>query len=69
MSKLPRKLRIFRAKKRIRNIDIASATGASLQSVVNWASEARCPARIDEKHALALIALTNNYITMSDCGY
>jgi len=69
MLKLPRKLRIFRAKSRISNPEIVKYTGASLQSVVNWASEDRCPKKIDIKFAESLQRMSNGYITLRDCGH
>ena len=69
MSKLPRKLRIFRAKSGKRNLEISEYTGASLQSIVNWASDVRCPKKIEKQYAIALLQLSNGYITLEDCGY
>lgn len=68
MKKVPKKLRIFRAKSGIKNPQISIETGACLQSVVNWASDERCPKIIEMHHAIALVKLTNGYITLKDCG-
>lgn len=69
MSKLPRKLRIFRARRGWKNSYIAEKMGVSLQSVVNWASEKRCPAKIELHSAKRLVEITNGYVTLKDCGH
>lgn len=69
MSKLPKKLRIFKAKMGFKNSKIREATGAKTQSVVNWANDKYCPDRLRKKHAIALVELTKGYITLRDCGW
>lgn len=69
MLKLPRKLRIFRAKTGLSNPEIAEKAGVCLQSIVNWMSNKRCPAQIDIHNAKRLVEITNGYVTLKDCGH
>lgn len=69
MSKIPKKLRIFKASERKKNIEIAEFCGCKLQAVSNWMSEEYCPKKILKRHAKALVELTDGYITMRDCGW
>jgi len=69
MSKLPLKLKIAKIKRGLRNKHIAAYTGASLQSVLHWCNEARCPAQITKLYAEKLCELFEGEITIKDCGY
>jgi hypothetical protein len=69
MSKLPLKLRIYKATTKKRNIEIAEKIGVRTQSIVDWCSDERCPEKIQRDHAEKLVKLTDGYITMKDCGW
>lgn len=67
--KLPKKLRIYKVTKNLKYKDIAEYTHASIQAVKDWCHEKRCPKKIKLHFARKLVSLTNNKITLSDCGH
>lgn len=74
MSKLPEKLRIFKARKQLKFKDIAIATGATVQTVKNWTVDERCPDKISLHFAKGLVDLCVKEgcamdITLRDCGH
>ena len=69
MKRLPKKLRVFKASRRMKILDIAEKVGAKSQAVINWMSEERCPKKLLKKHADKLVELTGGAITLRDCGW
>ena len=67
-TKLAEKLRIYKAIHKVKNKDIALALGISKEHVSNWCRDNTCPEVLNSANAAGLVAFTENYITMKDCG-
>jgi len=66
--KLFNKIKYLKIKKNLRNIDISEKTGISLTSISRWQQKDTQPKQLRKKCAEALVALSDGYITMKDCG-
>lgn len=69
MANLPEKLRIFKAKNRLRFRDFSEHTGATIQAVKNWTDEDRCPLVIKREFAEKLVEFCQGEISLKDCGH
>lgn len=69
MLNLPKKLRIFKAKTKLRNKYIAEKVGTTEQAIKNWTHDENCPHQLRRHFAEKLVELCNGEITLSDCGW
>lgn len=67
--RLPAKLRMFKAHKRLKYVDFADYFTVSEQTIKNWCDERRCPKKLQFKHAQLMVKFSCHSITMKDCGH
>ncbi len=66
--KLPRKIKLLKLKKKLKNKDICAFTGAKMPTVFSWTSDKYCPIKLNLAYAHKLVELSGGDITLKDCG-
>jgi hypothetical protein len=67
--KLYKKLSNLKFKKRLKYAQIAQYFDVTEQAIKNWCNKEYCPKRLRLKHAELMVAFSDGYITLEDCGH